>query len=202
MTGLHIDLSRYRSEEELLAALRSGQPDACTCLVKRFAELVYRPALRILADADEADEVVQATFITACEKIGSFEARSQLGTWLYRIATNEALMRRRQARPQEPCDPTTGAQPPDNYPGLASPSTDPVHAALGSELRAHLGQAMMALPETLRIAFVLRDLQGFSTEETAAALAVNASTVKVRLHRARRRLRTLLAAYLASEEQG
>lgn len=201
MPGPHIDLSVYASEAELLAGLRAGEPDACTCLVKRFAPLVYAKALRMLADPDEAEGVLQQTFIRACEKIGSFEGRSGLGTWLYRIATNEALMHLRHARAgglaTDPLDDTI--QPDDLPRNRQAWPRDPAGAALDAELRVQLERALAALPESLRVVFVLRELEGQSTEETAAALGLGESAVKVRLHRARLRLRELLAVYLAPE---
>lgn len=204
MPGPHIELSVYAGEAELLAGLRAGEPDACTCLVKHFAPLVYAKALRMLADPDEAESVLQLTFIKACEKIGSFEGRSGLGTWLYRIAANEALMQLRRARSgAEASDPLDDTIQPSDLPQnrLAWP-VDPASAALDGELRGQLAGALAALPESLRVVFVLRELEGLSTEDTAAALNLGESAVKVRLHRARLRLRELLAGYLAPEQGG
>jgi DNA-directed RNA polymerase specialized sigma24 family protein len=96
MPGPHIDITVYDNEAALLEGLRAGEPDACTCLVKRFAPLVYAKALHMVADPDEAEGVLQLTFIKACEKLSTFEGRSGLGTWLYRIAMNEALMQLRR----------------------------------------------------------------------------------------------------------
>lgn len=202
MAGLEIDLNLYRSEEELITALRRRKPDACTCLVKRFATLVYRPAMRILNDSDEAEEVLQTTFIKACERFGSFEERSGLATWLYRIATNEALMlrRRRQTKPLPMAEVADTQQADEPLWGRQNGGTDPSAAALSAELRLHLETALLELPESLRLVFVLRDLQGLSTEETATLLDLGESAVKVRLHRARKRLRDLLADYLSIEQ--
>jgi RNA polymerase sigma-70 factor (ECF subfamily) len=197
MAGLEIDLNLYRSEEELIQALRCGNPDACTCLVKRFAALVYRPAMRILNDADEAEEVLQTTFIKACEKFGAFKEQSSLGTWLYRIATNEALMLRRRKQSSHEIIPDTM----DVIQGEElrhMPSPDPAAAALNTELLSHLETALLGLSEQLRMAFVLRDLEGLSTEETAEVLQLSESAVKVRLHRARKQLREQLASYMAA----
>lgn len=200
MPGPEIDLTLYRTEEELIEALRCGNPDACTCLVKRFATLVYRPAMRILNDADEAEEVLQTTFLKACEKFDSFEERSGLATWLYRIATNEALMlrRRKQAARTTHIEDSDRPQAEDVRVALASDTADPARVALSAELSTTLERALMALPESLRLVFVMRDLQGLNTQETASVLDLGDSAVKVRLHRARRQLRELLADYLAA----
>lgn len=201
MAGLKIDLSVYDSEAALLDGLRKGEPDACACLIKRFAPLIYARALHLVGDPDEAEGVLQLTFIKACEKFASFEGRSGLGTWLYRIATNEALMklRRRPAAAESIDDLADTIQADDLPQNLHAWPINPAHAALDGELRAHLEAALAALPENLRVVFVLREMEGLSTEETAAALGLSASAVKVRLHRARLRLRELLAAYLDAE---
>ncbi|MCZ7574833.1 MAG: sigma-70 family RNA polymerase sigma factor [Ardenticatenaceae bacterium] len=201
MPGLEINLACEDNEDVLLEGLRSGEPDACTCLVKRFAPMVYNQALRMIRDADEAESILQQTFIKACQKIGDFEGRSALGTWLYRIATNEALMKLRRRRAPMASIEEIGEtiQPNDLPQNLSEWPVDPADAVLDSELRDHLEEALAALPETLRVVFVLRELQGLSTADTAETLGLGQSAVKVRLHRARLRLRELLAGYLAPE---
>lgn len=201
MSGIEITLQVYDDEEQLLAGLRRREPDACTCLVKRFAPLVYAQALRLLGDPDEAEGVLQLTFIKACDKIDTFEGRSGLGTWLYRIATNEALMQLRR-RPDPPVsieDIAETLQPGDLPQALGAWPEDPAAEVLGQELRRQLETALVQLPERLRVVFVLRELHGLSTEETATALGLGESAVKVRLHRARLRLRELLASYFGTE---
>jgi RNA polymerase sigma-70 factor (ECF subfamily) len=200
MSGLKIDLTVYDNEAALLEGLRKGEPDACTCLVKRFAPLVYAKALRMLGDPDEAEGVLQLTFIKACEKFATFEGRSGLGTWLYRIATNEALMELRRQTPMESIEDVAETIRPEDIPqNLHTWPIDPSAAALDTELRGQLDTALAALPESLRTVFVLREIAGLSTEETATELGLGESAVKVRLHRARLRLRELLADYLAAE---
>jgi RNA polymerase sigma-70 factor (ECF subfamily) len=201
VAGLEINLSIYRDEESLLEGLRRREPDACTCLVKRFAPLVFAHARRMMNDPDEAEEVLQLTFIKACEKIDSFEERSAMSTWLYRIATNEALMKlRRQKRTFVSLSDMAETIQPDDLPhNMQHWAELPTDTALNTELRDQLEAALRELPAGLRLVFVLRELQGLSTEETAQALELTASTVKVRLHRARLRLRELLADYFTEE---
>jgi RNA polymerase sigma-70 factor (ECF subfamily) len=201
MPGPHIDLSIYGDEEQLLAGLRRHESDACTCLVKRFAPLVYARVLRLLGDPDAAEGALQATFVSACAKLDSYEGRGGLGTWLYRIATNEALMELRRARPQVPLDDVAETLGPDDVPRqLQAWPADPASLALDHELSEQLERALQSLPEGMRAVFVLRELQGLSTEETAAALGLGESAVKVRLHRARLRLREVLAGYLSADD--
>ncbi|MEI7643337.1 MAG: sigma-70 family RNA polymerase sigma factor [Chloroflexales bacterium] len=197
MPGPTIDLTIYTDEAALLAGLRRHDPDACTCLVKRFAPLVYARALRLVGDPDDAEGVLQTTFIKTCDALGNFDGASSLGTWIYRIATNEGLMLLRQRRPQVALDAVAELLPADELPQPnQSWPIDPGRAALNGELRAQLAQAIAALPEPLRVVVTLRDIAELSTEETAAQLGITPGAVKVRLHRARLRLRDLLAGYL------
>lgn len=202
MPGLEITLSVYDDEAQLLDGLRRHEPDACTCMVKRFAPLVYARALRLTGDPDEAEGVLQTTFINACAALDRFDGMSSLGTWIYRIATNEGLMLLRRRRPTLALDAVAEhVQPEDLPPQRATWAVDPLRAALASELRARLEQAILALPTNLRAVVLLRDVEGLSTEETAAQLGLTPGAVKVRLHRARQRLREHLAAYLEASPQ-
>lgn len=202
MTGLEINISVYQDEEALLEGLKRREPDACACMVKRFAPLVFAHACRIVKDTDEAEEVLQTTFIKACEKLDTFEGRSAMSTWLYRIATNEALMRiRSQKNVSVPLSEMDDTWQPDDMPHNKEPwSGLPTSAVLDGEVREVLEKALQELPEGLRLVFTLRELQSLSTEETAQALNLSTSAVKVRLHRARLRLRELLAHYFTDEE--
>ncbi|HIC87884.1 MAG TPA: sigma-70 family RNA polymerase sigma factor [Anaerolineae bacterium] len=200
MPGLQIDLSVYEDEEALLEGLRRGEQAACACLVKRFAGPIYNVALRLMGNGEDAEEVLQETFISACDKIDSFERRSSLGTWLYRIATNAALMRlRKKQLPTVPLDQPVETVSGDELPRhIVDWSFDPAGVALNDELRQELEAAVASLPETLRVVFILRDVQGLSTAEVAETLGISQSAAKVRLHRARLRLREQLSRYFAS----
>ncbi len=203
MPGPVFDLSIYADEDTLLAGLRRHDPDACTCLVKRFAPLVYTRALRLVGDPDDAESVLQTTFMKVCDALPGFDELSSLGTWIYRIATNEGLMLLRQRKPRISLDDIVELVQPDN---LAQPhqsrAIDPGHAAINGELRVQLEQAISTLPESLRVVVLLRDLAELSTEETAAQLGLTPGAMKVRLHRARLRLRELLSSYLEGAADG
>jgi RNA polymerase sigma-70 factor (ECF subfamily) len=199
MPGPTIELYVYADEAALLSGLRRRDPDACTCMVKRFAPLVYARALRLTGDPDEAEGVLQTTFIKACEAIERFDGASSLGSWIYRIATNEGLMLLRKRKPQVALDEVAETLQPDELPqqrGAWAP--DPLRAALNGELHAQLERAITGLPEPLRVVVELRDIEQLSTEETAERLGLSEGAVKVRLHRARLKLREALSAYLAS----
>ncbi|MEF3275892.1 MAG: sigma-70 family RNA polymerase sigma factor [Chloroflexus sp.] len=200
MPGPIIDLSLYDDEQALLEGLRRGDPDACTCFVKRFAPLVYARALRLLGDADDAENVLQTTFIKACAALPEYTGTGSLKSWLYRIASNEGLMLLRQKRPQVGLD-AAGELAPDEaeLPSTTPWPTDPARSVIEGELRREIARAIAELPAGLREVVVLRDIEQLSTEETAERLGISPGTVKVRLHRARLRLRETLARYIASE---
>jgi RNA polymerase sigma-70 factor (ECF subfamily) len=202
MPGPTIELAIYGDEAELLAGLRRHDPDACACLLKRYAPLVYARALRLTGDPDEAEGVLQTTFIKVCAALPSFDGASSLSTWIYRIATNEGLMLLRKRRPQVTLDEVAESLQPDALPAQhQSWGPDPLRAALDGELRAEIEQAVAALPEAMRLVVLLRDVEGLSTEEAAARLGISPGAVKVRLHRARQRLRDLLAAYVVARAE-
>lgn len=202
MSGPTIDLSIYDDEAALLAGLRRHDPDACTCLVKRFAPLVYARALRLTGDHDEAEGVLQSTFIKVCDALPGFDGASSLGTWIYRIATNEGLMLLRRRRPQTPLETMAETLQPDELPQQRQAwAPDPLRAALDGELQAQITQAIAALPEPLRVVVELRDIEGLSTEETAEQLGLTPGAIKVRLHRARLKLREALAGYFAAHKE-
>jgi len=199
MNVLQIDLSIYDDEEALLQGLKNGDHHACACMLKRYAPRVYAVALRMMGDPDEAEEVLQDTFISACKNISSFEGRSALNTWLHRIATNAALMRLRKRKDREvsldsPIEILDGEDIPRQIEDWAF---QPAHQVLDSETRDVIEQAVAELPDTLRTVFILRDIQGYNTAETADMLNISVSAAKVRLHRARLRMRELLTPYFS-----
>lgn len=198
MTNLQIDLEVYPDESALVEGLKRGDRHACACLLKKYAPRVYAVAMRMMGDPDEAEDVLQETFISACKHIQNFEGRSELSTWLHRIATNAALMHiRKQKRRKE----VSLTSPGDSDEEMVIPQQiedwhySPSDFSLNSELRDVLEEAISQLPDTLRTVFVLREIEGYDTAETAAMLDISVSAAKVRLHRARLQLRELLTSY-------
>ena len=191
-------------EKTLIRALHRGDRYACNDLVERYSGRIYNVALKLTGHPIEAEEVLQETFINACRGAGDFEGRSSLGTWLYRIATNNGLMRlRRREAPTIPLDtPPEVEERGEFWPQqLHDWHWEPESVALTDELRQAMDEAVETLPDSLRAAFVLRDLEGLSTKEAAEVLDISPSNLKVRLHRARLLLREQLAAYF-SEQSG
>jgi RNA polymerase sigma-70 factor, ECF subfamily len=180
-----------------LERLRAGDRAEFARLVEAYSGRIYRLGLRILNNTQDAEEVLQNTFLNAMLNLPGFEGRSSLETWLYRIATNEALMLIRKQRPDVSMDEESegdgsGELRPRDF---ADWSALPEDQLLDDEGRRLLGEAIGRLPEPMRFVFVLRDIEGRSIRETAEALALTEVNVKTRLLRARMRLREDLAGY-------
>jgi RNA polymerase sigma-70 factor, ECF subfamily len=187
-----------------LEALRAGDREAFARLVDETSGHIYRVALQILGDEQDAEDVLQETYIKAFRALPAFEGRSSLTTWLYRIAVNEALMMVRKRKP-----PTVSVD--ESAPFDADAESEgmeivdwcclPESEMLSSETQRFLDQAIQKLPETLRVVFVMRDLEGLSIQETAEALGLSENNVKTRLLRARLRLRQELSVYFGEKMQ-
>jgi RNA polymerase sigma-70 factor, ECF subfamily len=181
-----------------IEALRHGDRREFARLVDAYSGPLYRLALRMLGNAPDAEDALQNTFLKAFQYVNKFEGRSSLSTWLYRIASNEALMMLRKRRPET----TFSDVPPEdddieNYDPVQL--TDwcclPEEEMLSAEARTALDHAVQHLPETLRIVFVLRDIEDLSIQETSQVLGLSETAVKTRLLRARLRLREELSSY-------
>ncbi|MBI5565813.1 MAG: sigma-70 family RNA polymerase sigma factor [Chloroflexi bacterium] len=185
------------SDRELVARIQAGDKAACAACIEKHSPGVYRLALRLMQHEADAEDVVQETFLSAFKAIDDFQGRSQLSTWLYRITYNTAMMRLRKHQPEtvsveetETADDGSPV-PTQLFDWCCLPESD----FDTNETRARLEQAIRALPDKLRVVFVLRELEGLSTEETAHALDISNETVKTRLHRARLWLRERLSAH-------
>lgn len=188
-----------------LTALHAGDRAEFARLVDAFSSPVYRLGLRMLGNPQDAEDVLQNTFLRALTHISEFEGRSSLQTWLYRIAANEALMLIRRKMPEVDLDSTENEDVSDFRPSqFLDWSSLPEDELLSGEGRQVLDRAISQLPEPLRIVFILRDVEDLSIRETAEALNLTESNVKTRLLRARLFLREKLSSYhgerLISEE--
>ena len=184
-------------EDGELAALCAGRdPEAVRHVLTTNNQRLFRAAWSILKDRAEAEEALQAAYVSAFSSIGSFEGRSSLTTWLTRIVINEALGRVRKERRRRAQLDAAGVPVLDAYREklMAGSETPAPDAAVAREqLRRVLERAIAGLPEIFRTVFVLREIEGLSVEDTSDALGIPASTVKTRLLRARRRLQEALA---------
>lgn len=189
--------SGKKSESFNLEALRAGDRAEFARLVETYYELIYRLAIKMLANSQDAEDVLQETFIKAYRHLRGFDGRSSVSTWLYRIATNEALMllRRQKSNLVSVDDPLeTGEREPEAL-QIVDWSNLPEKELLSTEARGYLDQAVERLPSSLRVVFVLRELQGLSTREASNVLDLSETAVKTRLSRARLRLRQELSSY-------
>ncbi len=186
-------------EQVSLEALKAGDMAEFARLVDAYSNQVYRVALKILNDPLDAEDVLQETFIKALRALPSFEGRSSLSTWLYRIAVNEALMLVRKRRPNilsidaDREDDESEIEPVEIVDWCCLPEGD----LLSAEARKFLDSAVQHLSPALRAVFILRDLEGLSVKETADALNLTETAVKTRLLRARLKLREELSVYYA-----
>jgi RNA polymerase sigma-70 factor (ECF subfamily) len=186
-------------DKALVARLQAGDLSACAECVSLHADGLYRLAIRLVEDEAEAEDVLQEAFLSAFKAIDSFDGRSTLGTWLHRITYNAALMRLRKRRPEmisvdEPhLTPDGGEMPRQFFDWCCLPEAE----LETDEARAELARAIRELPEKLKAVFILRELEGQSTSETAEILNITVEAVKVRLHRARLWLRERLSEYFS-----
>jgi len=186
------------SEESLLVeAARSGDIGAFESLVRRYDRNVFRIAQHITQNREDAEDVVQDAFLKAYQNLGQFQGQSKFYTWLVRIAVNEALMRLRRRRPERTVSIDEDVKTEeDSMPReIADWSPNPEQLYTQSELKDILGKTIQGLPPSFRTVFVLRDVEGLSTEETASALELSVPAVKSRLLRARLQLRERLNKY-------
>jgi RNA polymerase sigma-70 factor, ECF subfamily len=190
-------------ESDLLARLRAGDEVAFESLVRTYGGRMLSAARRILAREEDAQEAVQEAFLSAFRALDSFEGQSRIGTWLHRIAINAALMklRRIERRPERPVEDLLPAWGEDGrFARLPEPWEDSADSpVLQDEAREVVRAKIAELPDPYRIALTLRDIEGLSNEELAGTLGVSVNAAKIRVHRARQALRTLLDPYMNGE---
>jgi RNA polymerase sigma-70 factor, ECF subfamily len=192
------------TDEELVARARGKDFAAFEQLLDRYEDKIFRLAYRFVRNETEAKEILQDTFLSLWRKLDTFKGDAQFSSWLYRVTSNAALMRLRSQRrhPEvsteelEPGFLDTRAASYGDLPPLGENwARRPDDELQSEELRRQLQRAIEALPEIYRTVFLVRDVDGFSTEETAQALGISVPTVKTRLHRARIALREAIGAH-------
>jgi RNA polymerase sigma-70 factor (ECF subfamily) len=180
----------------LVERVRGGDVSAYDTLVRKYERQVFRIAQHITQNREDAEDVMQDAFLKAYEKLEQFQGNSKFYTWLVRIAVNESLMRLRKRRTgkmvsiDEDVETEEGSVPRD----LADWAPDPEQNYTQSE------KTIKGLPPGFRIVFVLRDVEGLSTEETAETLGLSIPAVKSRLLRARLQLRERLSRYFRKKK--
>jgi RNA polymerase sigma-70 factor (ECF subfamily) len=188
--------SHFMIETDLLLRLRAGDEDAFALLVTQFTGRMLALARSFLRSEDDAADAVQDAFLSAFKSLDRFEGNSSLGTWLHRIVVNTCLMKIRSKSRRKACSiqellPTfdeTG-----HHTRSITPWSENAYQQLANaETRAQVRECINQLPEDYRTVLVMRDIEEFDTDQTAAILGLNPGAVKTRLHRARQALRTLL----------
>jgi RNA polymerase sigma-70 factor (ECF subfamily) len=178
-----------QSDDDIVQQVLAGQTALFELLMRRYNERLYRAARAITRDDREAEDVMQQAYVNAFANLRQFKGHAQFATWLTRIAVNEALARVRRRGRYEPFE-ESESNVADLLPLQAGP--DPERQAFAGELRDLLEWAIDTLPAGAREVFMLRDVEGLSTADTAAALSVSEDVVKTRLSRARTALRRAL----------
>ena len=192
------------SELPLVQAAKKGDLEAFSELVRRYDRNIFRIAQHITHNEEDAQDVVQEAFLKAYQNLDQFQGNSKFYTWLVRIAVNEALMKLRRRRTDktvsidEDVETEEGTMPRE----VADWSPNPEQLYGQSELSDILKKTIQGLPPGFRTVFVLRDVEGLSTEETAEMLGLSIPAVKSRLLRARLQLRDRLSKYFKSKKDG
>ena len=181
------------SDEQVVSRVLVGETALYELLMRRYNQRLYRVAKAILRDDAEAEDVMQDAYVRAYQHLADFEGRAKFSTWLTRIAVHEALARSRRHSRFQSLDNAEGSKG-GVMRSLASAGRNPEEAAYDRELGGVLEQAILKLPEDHRLVFMLRDVEGMTTDETAECLNLSPENVKVRLHRARAGLRKDLYA--------
>jgi RNA polymerase sigma-70 factor (ECF subfamily) len=188
----------------LVARLRAGDEEAFEVVVRTYSGRLLAVTRRILCNDEDARDAVQDALLSAFRSLDRFEGGSLVSTWLHRIAVNAALMklRTRRRKPEESIEHLLPVYQDDGHHRESFSSwNEPVDVAMTrAENRAVVRRCIDELPETFRTVLVLRDIEELDTEETAQALGISGNAVKIRLHRARQALRTLLAPHFRSAQ--
>src|SRR5438132_8385628 len=203
MSAIQPKVGKPVSDElTLVQAAKSGDVSAFEELVRRYDRNVFRIAQHITQNREDAEDVVQDAFLKAYTNLGQFQGQSKFYTWLVRIAVNEALMKLRRRRPERTVSLDEDIKTEDDSlpREVADWSPNPEQQYTQAELREILSKTIQGLPPGFRTVFVLRDVEGLSTEETAAALELSVPAVKSRLLRARLQLRERLGRYFQRRE--
>jgi len=184
-------------ENELVEKAKAGDTKAFEELMRRTQDKIYNLGIKFFGNKDDAADLLQETYIKAYESLPSFEGRSSFSTWLYRIATNFALMKLRKEKIkkvsiEELKELTDGIK---NSIDFYDWSENPYLHYKNEELKEILNEAINSLPPKYKTIFILHDIEGLSIQEVAKILSLSVPTIKTRIHRSRLYLREKLSEY-------
>lgn len=175
------------SDEEIVGKVLNGETSLYEQLMRKYNQQLYRISMSIIADDKEAEDIMQTAYLNAYRQLAGFKQQSSFGTWLTRIVINECLLHKKR---NERMKKTLMENKYDEY-----HHNTPLDDLVNKELKHILEKAVAGLPEKYRVVFVMREVQGMSTNETMEALELGESNVKIRLNRAKEMLRTQLSSY-------
>ena len=188
---------------DLIQAINSGEVEKFQDLVKRYEAKLYNFSLRMCRDPSDAEDMIQDTFLNVFRYLKNFRYEAKFKNWLYKVAASTCFKKRRKSKfaPDKELSleeflPNDEAEKPDHVPQWA---LIPLDKLLNEELAGVINKTIVSLPKKYRLVIVLRDIEGFSTTETAQILNLSPSNVKVRLHRARLYLRDKLKGYFEND---
>lgn len=188
---------------DLIQAINSGEVDKFQDLVKRYEAKLYNFSLRMCRDPSDAEDMIQDTFLNVFRYLKNFRYETKFKNWLYKVAASTCFKKRRKSKfaPDKELSleeflPNDEAEKPDHVPEWA---LMPLDKLLNQELAGVINKTIITLPKKYRMVILLRDIEGFSTTETAQILNLSPSNVKVRLHRARLYLREKLKGYFEND---
>ena len=203
MTGQRNLQRKSDPDKELVEAIQSGERGLFADLVKRYERALYNFGIRMCGNPTDAEDLVQDTFLNVYKYLKSFRRETKFKNWLYRIAATACIKRRRRSKfaPERELSLDQFLPSDEADVELATPrwADAPLEQVLNDELERQIQNGILELPEKYRSVLVLRDVEGFSTEETAQILNLTTSNVKVRLHRARLYLRDHLKHYFKDD---
>ena len=201
----NLNTKKIKDEDfDLIQAINSGQADKFHELVKRYEQKLYNFSLRMCRDHSDAEDMIQETFLNVFRYLKDFRYETKFKNWLYKVAASTCIKKRRKSKfaPDQELSldeflPEDEAEKPDSVPEWAML---PLDKLLNEELASVINKTILALPKKYRVVIILRDIEGFSTAETAQILNLSPSNVKVRLHRARLYLRDKLKGYFENDQ--
>ncbi|MCB2145658.1 MAG: sigma-70 family RNA polymerase sigma factor [Deltaproteobacteria bacterium] len=190
-------------DTELIRAINSGRQDLFYELVKRYEKSLYNFGLRMCDNPSDAEDMVQDTFLNVFKYLEGFRYETQFRNWLYRVATSACLKKKRRSKYAPDRELSLEAFLPEDESAVSVDlprwASQPLEQVLDGELNGIIRQALLELPEKYRLVIVLRDVEGFTTQETSEILGLTPTNIKVRLHRARLFLREALKTYYETD---
>lgn len=194
---------RNDKDIQLIQAINAGRQDLFYQLVERYENSLYNFGLRMCDNPSDAEDMVQDTFLNVFKYLKGFRYETKFKNWLYRVATSACLKKKRRSKFAPDRELSIDAFLPSDESAIATElprwASQPLDRLLNEELGEVIQQALLDLPKKYRLVVVLRDVEGFNTQETAEILGLTPTNIKVRLHRARLFLREALKAYYETE---